>query len=311
MRIPHSDRTLRPSKGLPPGAWLRACAIPLSLAALPIVWSCSDRGDDSGARSAPAAQTAPGVTAAEAAQLQELVELSTPLQETVTSDVTDRRFIRRTELLAELSTKSPAFGKAALAELQKRTDHIQDVEYALLRVAAKCDPEGCADLLANLATEFGPSMFLRTEALLLLGEVAPARALETLKPWIGNARPGRTLPPQEFMVKAWVDACDGAGRSPMPELCDVTTNLLLDGASRVRAIKELGRRPDPAGEKALRSVLVESTGDGYLRRKAAQALRDTLPKESACALFREVADREADPNMLRFMIDLLEQNCEE
>ena len=303
-----------PAKGLAASALARACAIPLFLAALPIAVSCSEDGaagsGGTSASSGPAAGV-DGLTATEAAQLRELIEVSTPLTETVTSDVTDKRFIRRTELLAELSTKPPAFGKAALAELQRRTDHVQDVEYALLRVAAKCDPDGTADLLANLAVEFGPSMFLRTEAVLLLGEVAPQRALETLKPWIGNARPGRTLPPQEFLVKAWVDACDGAGRSPMPELCDVTTNLLLDGASRVRAIKELGRRPDAAGEKALRSVLVESTGDGYLRRKAAQALRDTLPKESACALFREVADREADPNMLRFMVDLLDQNCEE
>jgi HEAT repeat protein len=250
------------------------------------------------------------ISAADQALLEELVDVSTPLQKTVTSDVTDKRFVRRLELLAELSSRPPQVGQAALAELQRRTEPVQDVEQALLRVAAKCDPEGTAELLANLATEYGPSLFLRTEALLLLGETAPRRALEVLRPWIGNARPGRTLPPQEFIVKAWVDACDGAGRSPVPELCDVATNLLLDGASRVRAVKELGRRPDPAGEKALRSILVESTGDGYLRRKAAQALRDSLPEEAACEVFRQIADREADPNMLRFLIDMLEEHCE-
>ncbi len=280
------------------------CAIPLALTAGAINSSCSEepkhaaRANDS------------TVSAADQALLAELVEVSTPLKETVTSDVTDKRFVRRLELLAELSSRPPAVGQAALQELQRRAEAVQDVEQALLQVAAKCDPEGTADLLANLATEYGPSLFLRTEALLLLGETAPVRALEVLKPWIGNARPGRTLPPQEFIVKAWTDACDGAGRSPVPELCDVATNLLLDGASRVRAVKELGRRPDPAGEKALRSILVESTGDGYLRRKAAQALRDSLPEEAACEIFRQVADREADPNMLRFLIDMLEEHCE-
>ena len=280
------------------------CAIPLALAAGSISPGCSDEPK------LASEATATGVSPADEALLAELVEVSTPLQKTVTSDVTDKRFVRRLELLAELSSRPPAVGQAALRELQRRTEPVQDVEQALLRVAAKCDPEGTADLLANLATEYGPSLFLRTEALLLLGETSPKRALEVLEPWIGNARPGRTLPPQEFIVKAWTDACDGVGRSPVPELCDVATNLLLDGASRVRAAKELGRRPDPAGEKALRSILVESTGDGYLRRKAAQALRDSLPEEAACEIFRQVADREADPNMLRFLVDMLEEHCE-
>ncbi len=281
-----------------------ACAIPLALAAGAIVPACGKEEKHAAATNAAA------ISPADQLLLAELVEVSTPLQKTVTSDVTDKRFVRRLELLAELSSRPPAVGKAALQELQRRTEPVQDVEQALLRVAAKCDPEGTADLLANLATEYGPTLFLRTEALLLLGETAPVRALEVLQPWIGNARPGRTLPPQEFIVQAWADACDGVGRSPVPEMCDVATNLLLDGASRVRAVKELGRRPDPAGEKALRSILVESTGDGYLRRKAAQALRDSLPEEAACEVFRQVADREADPNMLAFLVDLLEEHCE-
>lgn len=280
------------------------CAIPLALAAGAISSACSEE------QKLAAPEGAAAISAADQALLAELVEVSTPLQKTVTSDVTDKRFVRRLELLAELSSRPPAVGQAALVELQRRTEPVQDVEQALLRVAAKCDPDGTADLLANLATEYGPSLFLRTEALLLLGETSPKRALEVLQPWIGNARPGRTLPPQEFIVKAWIDACDGVGRSPVPQLCDVATNLLLDGASRVRAVKELGRRPDPAGEKALRSILVESTGDGYLRRKAAQALRDSLPEEAACEVFRQVADREADPNMLRFLVDMLEEHCE-
>jgi len=282
----------------------RACAIPLVLTATLIGFGCRD------ANQPKVAAAESSLSADEKALLAELVELSMPLEATVTSDITDQRFIRRLELLADLSNRGPAVGRAALDELQRQTSGVQDVEQALLQVAAKSDPEGTAPLLANLATEFGPSLFLRTEAVLLLGETAPTRALEVLQPWIGNARPGRTLPPQEFIVKAWTDACDGVGRSPVPQLCDVATNLLLDGASRVRAIKELGRRPDPAGEKALRSILVESTGDGYLRRKAAQALRDSLPEEAACEVFRQVADREADPNMLRFLIDMLEEHCE-
>jgi hypothetical protein len=119
----------------------------------------------------------------------------------------------------------------------------------------------------------------------------------------------QTMPPAEFLVRAWCTACDKTGRSPVPELCDVATNLFQEESARVRAVKELGHRPDPRGEKALRAILVESTGDGYLRRMAAQGLRDTLPRETACGVFQQVADREADLNFLRFLADMLDKNC--
>jgi hypothetical protein len=95
----------------------------------------------------------------------------------------------------------------------------------------------------------------------------------------------------------------------VPELCDVATNMFQDGATRVLAVKELGKRRDPRGEAALRTILVESTGDGYLRRKAVQSLHAILPAETACILFREVASKEADMNFLRFLADALGDWC--
>ena len=42
---------------------------------------------------------------------------------------------------------------------------------------------------------------------------------------------------------------------------------------------------------------------------AAQSLRKTLPAEDACALFKEVADREAESNFLIFLLDVIAETC--
>jgi hypothetical protein len=243
------------------------------------------------------------------ARIQEYIEVLTPLEETVTSDITDAKFIRRMELTAELSAAGPEVGQAALRALQTQERKVVAVERGLLTVGAKAATAEALPLLENLVTQYGPSLDLRTEASLLLAEVAPERALPILEPLVLRKVRNQTTPPVEFLVVAWCTACDKTGRSPVPELCDVATDLMQEGSARVRAVKELGRRPDPRGELALRAILVESTGDGYLRRMVAQALRDTLPAESACSIFRAVADKEQDMNFLLFLGDMLEKNC--
>lgn len=243
----------------------------------------------------------------------ELVELMTPLQKTVTSDITDQRFLRGRELLGRLRQADRETGLDAMRMLQEAppegTDRPVDVERALLDVAAHAATEDVRPLLENLVTQYGPSLALRTEATLLLADTSPERALEVLEPMVRKARPAQTQPPAEFILRAFVSACDATGRSPVPELSDVATNLYMDETARIRATKELGRRPEPLALQALEAILVESTGDGYLRRMAAQGLRDSLPKENACEVFEQVADREADLNFLQFLRDLLEKNC--
>ncbi len=251
---------------------------------------------------------APPVPSPEA-RVAELIEALTPIPETVTSDISDAHFHRGMQLMAELSAADPEVGRAALRALQARKDKVIQVERGLLTVAAKSATADALPLLENLVSQYGPSLDLRTEAALLLGEVAPERALPILEPMVLRKTRNQTTPPVEFLVVAWVTACDKTGRSPVPELCDVATNLFQEGSARVRAVKELGKHPDPRGEKALRAILVESTGDGYLRRMAAQALLATLPREAACAVLREVGDKEADLNMLRFLADMVDKNC--
>jgi hypothetical protein len=239
----------------------------------------------------------------------ELVEAFTPLDRTVTTDVSDARLHRAQELQEELSKAGPAVGHAALMALKEEKEKPVDVERALLTVAARAGTAEALPLLEALVTQYGVTMSLRTEAVTLIAEVAPERAIQILEPIVTLQKQQSTMPDTEFLLRAWVVACDKTGRSPVKELCDVATNLFQPGIARVVAVKELGKRRDPRGEAALRTILVESTGDGYLRRMAVQSLHATLPGETACILFRQVSEKEADMNFLRFLINALEKWC--
>ena len=247
------------------------------------------------------------------ARVARLVELFTPLPKTVTSDISDRQFIEGQQLLAELSRGGPEVGREALARLRETPaeQRPQPVERALLIVAARAAPADSRVLIENLVTQYGTDLGLRTEATLLLAEVHPQRAKEVLEPFVRQARASQTLPPQEFIVRAWVTACEGTKSDPVPALADAAANLFMDEAARVRAVKELGRHPgNRLAEQALSMILVESTGDGYLRRMAAKGLIAILPRETACSLLLQVADKEADTNMLVFLRDALDKHCQ-
>jgi hypothetical protein len=251
------------------------------------------------------------------ARIGELIEAFSPLDRTVTSDVSDAKFVHGQKLQAELCKAGPAVGHAALVALKAQTDAKNDpleekpvdVERALLTVAAFAAPKETQVLLENLLTQYGASLQLRTEATLLLAQIAPERAIELLEPLVTKQKQNSTMPDEEFLLKAWIIACDKTKRSPVPELCDVATNLFQPGYPRVIAVRELGKRPDPRGEAALRTILVESTGDGYLRRITVQSIHALLPRETACELFHQVAAKEADMNFLRFLADAIEKWC--
>lgn len=251
----------------------------------------------------------------EVAQIDELVEALTPIAPDLTSDILDRHWHHGQELLAKAKAGPRAVGLVALQRLREGAPKdekgvpIQPVELGLLSVAAHAAPEDARPLLEALVLQFGPSLYLRTEALLCLAETSPQRALEILEPMVTKARPTQTMPPAEFIVGAWIIACDKTGRSPVKELADVATNLFYDETARIKATKELGKRKEPLAAKALSAILIESTGDGYLRRMASQGLRDVLSREDACEIFRQVFDREADENMKRFLLDMIEKNC--
>jgi hypothetical protein len=300
--LANAERSTRTAIGNAADAARRACTLALLLLPL-VLWSCD------GHNPAQAAQE----SAATQARLAELVAALTPLKTTETSDVTDKKFLQGQKLLAELRAGGRDVGLEALRVLRitptKDTPRPLAVERGLLDVAAHAAPEDARPLLAALVTQYGASLELRTEATLLLAETSPAAAIEVLEPMVAKARPTQTWPPQEFLVQAWVNACEKTGRSPVKELADVATNLFMDETARIRATKELGKHTEPLATQALQAILVESTGDGYLRRMAAQGIRDSLPAESACAIFEKTAEHEADMNFAKFLADLLDKNC--
>jgi hypothetical protein len=285
------------------------------LACALLVLAACDGQSRAKAGSSPS-QAAAGATATGAgsvrADLNELIELMTPSDQAVTSDITDRRLFRSRELLGQLRAGPKEAGTEALAILGDargggRTRPV-DVERALLDVAAHAAPAEARPLLEALTTQYGAALELRTEATLLLAQTSPERAIEILEPMVTKARPNQTQPPAEFIVKSWILACDRVQRSPVKELADVATNILMDETARILAVKELGSRPEPLALHALEAILIESTGDGYIRRMAAQGIRDGMPAEHACAILKTVAGREADTNFAQFLGDMLEKN---
>lgn len=290
VRAPHG------TTGLVPCAPVRALALGWALLAL-VIAACD-----------PKPTAAQEAEARAESQVRELIEVYTPLDRTVTTDVKDAIVKKQIVLLDACSKGGVAVGHAALAALKGRKEPMVEVERALLTVGARAATDEALPLLEALVTQYGAQLSLRTEAVLLLAEVRPQRAIELLEP-IVTKKQNMTMPPSEFLVQAWVVACEKTGRSPVPELADVATNLFQEEAARVRAVRELGKHKVPAAEAALRAIVVESTGDGYLRRIAVQSLHEVLPAETACALFEQVASKEADMNFLKFLSNVLDTWC--
>ncbi len=243
------------------------------------------------------------------AQVVELIRLLTPLDPTLTSDHHDRHLYAKRAHQAKLEEAGVDVGRLALAAFHDHRDDIVDIRRGLLQVAARAAPEETAPLLEKLVVEYGHPLEERAEATLLLGETAPERALEVLEPLCRRTKRNETLPHDEFLIRGWVTACEALDLSPVPVLVDNATNITKDDTSRHYAVKQLGNHPDPLGRQALEIILIESTGNGYIRRMAAQSLRKTLPAEEACALFKEVSKLEAETNFLVFLLDVIAETC--
>lgn len=258
-----------------------------------------------------AAGKAPLDPAQIAQRIERLIELCTPLDPTLTSDHHDRQLHAQRALVEELSRAGPELGRAALEAYERNStpDTPDLLRVRLLEVASHAAPEHTRPKLVALLTQYGYPMLDRTESARLLAETSPTTALELLEPMVSETRRSSTMPDDEFLVRAYVTACRGAQVSPVPVLARFVTNIYKQEAARHYAAQALGEHPEPLGIKALEAVLIESTGNGYLRRKAAQALRVALPAESACTVFRAVADREADMGFLEFLISMIEANC--
>ena len=244
------------------------------------------------------------------AAIREMIDALTPIEDTVTSDVTDEWFIRHNKLVGDLVEADREIGVAALTAYASYDGGATNVNRGLLTVAAHAAPEDSRELLETLMLQYGFPMDDRTVALRLLAQTHPEVFLGHAEPFLRRrGLPHETVPNDEFFVRGWVVACEKLERSPVEVLADVTTNLAMEPAARHYAAETLGRYPDPVGRAALESALIESTGNHYLRRKAAQALQASLPREDACDLFMHVFDHETDYNFQMFMRSMIEAHC--
>jgi len=243
------------------------------------------------------------------AEIEELIRLLTPLDPTLTSDHHDRHLHAQRAHQKKLEASGVEIGRAAITAFRDNRQETATVRRGLLQVAARSAPSDAAPLLEKLVTEYGHPLDERAEATLLFGEAAPERALEVLEPMCRRTKRNETLPHDEFLIRGWVKACENLAISPVPVLVDNATNITKDQTSRHFAVKQLGNHEDPLGRQALQIILIESTGNGYIRRMAAQSLQKTVSAEEACALFKEVADLEAETNFLKFLMDMIAETC--
>jgi HEAT repeat protein len=253
-------------------------------------------------RSAPAAEVAKR-------EIQDLVVALTPPPATAIPVVKSEHHVNRKRTLERMRQASPEHGLAALRLYHAEAPSLPEVRAGLLDVAAHTNPAACEELLVQLVTQFGEDLFLRRQATELLGECLPERAVAVLEPILRERYDDRTYPPEEQMLAAWITAMEELGRDPVPFLVLVATDLQRPMDVRHLATKSLGRHRSEQGRQALETLLVESTGNGYIRVLALQSLRETLPTADFCALARRIQEREADPMFIDLLQDALDKNC--
>jgi HEAT repeat protein len=111
------------------------------------------------------------------------------------------------------------------------------------------------------------------------------------------------------MLDAWTQAKEKRGEDPVPLLALVATDLQRTQDVRHLATRALGRHASPLGRQALETLLVESSGNGYIRRLALQSLLAILPREEFCAHIRKVQSNEADTDFILVLEAALDANC--
>ncbi len=251
------------------------------------------------------------VSAAARAKVGQMMEAFRPIDLELTSDHHDRQIFEQREVYQELLKMGPEVGRAALHAYTGAQDEPMLVRRSLLWLGGKTAPQEAENLLAHLMDTYGYDFSDRTEASLVLAESSPDRFMEIARPYLERReRLTKWMPDDEFLVQGWVNANIVKGTSPVPMLADVATNLMIMPNARTLAAKRLGDFPNEMiGQRALETCLIESSGDHYIRRMAAQSLLKLLARETACSLFEETLVREQDPGMAQFLQDMVQKNC--
>ena len=232
-----------------------------------------------------------------------------PLDET--SDVHDAWLHRWRALLKELSGEEEAVGHAALHAFCGNVSDYTVTRAGLLTIGASAAPEAAAPLLRELMLHYGYRIDDRAQATLLYAEADPDGFLVDARPFVlRHERAKQTMPDDEFLVRGWVKACAKVGQSPVEVCADVATNLWMQPYARIVAIEALAEHgSDALARGALETCLIESTGDGNVRRKAAQSIQAGWGREDACALLEDVLSKEVDVNFAAFLTAMIHSHC--
>ena len=243
-----------------------ASALAVSLPFAPS--ACTDAAGRPGTPSKPASelqQPVVQVSPAARATIDALVQALTPLRADLTSDILDRHYVEQRELLEKLrSSKDREIGIAALQAYVAYKGDQTLVRRGLLDVAAHAAPEESRELLKTLTLEYGFPIDDRTYACEFLAKTSPETYLEIAAPYVKRrGRPVKTMPNDEFFVRGWIVACASTGRSSVPELADVATNLQMEDAARRRRQARPSSDPARTGSRDLARGI---DGNGYIRR---------------------------------------------
>ncbi|MHC4261258.1 MAG: hypothetical protein ACYSWX_01945 [Planctomycetota bacterium] len=214
----------------------------------------------------------------------------------------------RRAFMESLGPDSAELGRVMVDAFEARPEIDVAVRRGMIEAIARTQCEGGAELLARLVGEYGVDLGVRTTAAERLWLASPDIAIATLEPLLRD-EPRGTYPPEESLLAGWLDAMNARDDDPTAVLTLIATDLYREDAARHLAVKSLGKCKTDGSRAALEAVLIESTGNAYLRRMAAQQVVLAFDADEACELLERVLNREADMNMQIFLANLVTQNC--
>jgi HEAT repeat protein len=242
-------------------------------------------------------------------EIRELITALTPPPPTSVPVEKSEHFATRKRTLERLRAASQAHGIEALRVYREEPPELPEVRAGLLDIAAHTAPKACEELLVELVTTFGEDLLVRREATELLGECLPERATQVLEPILRERYDGRTYPPEDRMLDAWIRAKEKLREDPVPLVALVATDLQRAQDVRHLATRALGRHDSPLSRQALETLLVESSGNGYIRRIALQSLLAILPRAAFCEYAKRIQSNEADTEFIVVLQSALDANC--
>lgn len=213
----------------------------------------------------------------------------------------------RREFMRAADQEAPQVG-LALVEMIRESPQDRVIMRGALEAAARCAPAQTTPYLLELIDDTNADLGLRETATTMIGHADPQAAIDVLEVLLRD-RPRGTYPPGDSILRGWLTAVRALDIDPVPVLSLVATDIYHEDATRHQALRELGDAATPLAREALREVLIESTGNGYLRRLAAQSVAKAFDTAEACEILEEVALREADVTMQVFLASLVDANC--